>query len=388
VARLTDAGLEAFDACTARHVETGSVPGAVALVAHGEQVHAVAKGSLSIGGPPVLRDSLFRIASMTKPVTGAATLALVGEGLVDLDEPVDRLLPELAERRVLRRVDGPLDDTVPATRPITARDLLTFTFGFGVDVRMFAAETPWPIVVAEHEANLHTLGPPHPELQPPPDEWIASLGAMPMLAQAGERWLYNTGASVLGVLCARAAGAPLDDVLATRILEPLGMHQTAMWTKEVDRLATAYAEVDGELTVADPADGAWSRPPVFADGAAGLVSTVDDMLAFANLLLRRGDPLLSEAAVREMTTDHLSKEQRERDGGPILGGQGWGFCQAVVVDGPRAGAFGWAGGLGTTWLVDPIRGLVVIVLTQRMFTSPTPPAIHADLQEAAYAALG
>jgi CubicO group peptidase (beta-lactamase class C family) len=324
---------------------------------------------------------------MTKPVMAATTLALVGDGLVDLDEPVERLLPELANQRVLRRLDGPLDDTVPARRPITTRDLLTFTAGFGVASEMFMATETWPIVEAERAAKLHTLGPPDPAHQPPPDAWIAALGALPMLAQPGERWLYNTGASVLGVLCSRAAGAPLDDVMSTRLFEPLSMRDTAMWTKEIDRLATAYAPLDDGLSIWDPPDGAWSRPPAFADGAAGLVSTVDDMLALAELLLRSGEPLLTRDQVREMTTNHLSDEQRRREGGAILRGKGWGFCQAVVTDGPCAGAFGWDGGLGTTWHVDPARELVVIVLTQRMFTSPTPPPIHHELQAAAYAAI-
>jgi CubicO group peptidase (beta-lactamase class C family) len=387
VAQLTDAGLEAFDAFASGHVDSGGVPGVAALVAHGDQVHTLTRGVLSFGGSPVERDSLFRIASMTKPVTAATTLALVGEGLLDLDEPVDRLLPELSDQRVLRHVDGPIDDTVPADRATTARDLLTFTFGFGFALEMFSGPQRWPILEAERASNLHTLGPPHPELQPPPDVWIAALGALPLLSQPGERWLYNTGASVLGVLCSRAAGAPFDDVMATRVFEPLKMPDTSMWTQEVDRLATAYVESGEGLSVLDPPDGAWSRPPAFPDGAGGLVSTVDDMLAFANLLLRGGEPLLSRDQVREMTTNHLSEEQREREGGAILGGAGWGFCQAVVIEGPRAGAFGWTGGLGTSWLVDPVRELVVIVLTQRMFSSPTPPAIHEELQAAVYAAL-
>ena len=138
------------------------MPGLVALVASGDDVHVEALGSLSIGGPPVQRDSLFRIASTTKPITGAVTMALVDEGLLALDEPVTRLLPELASPRVLRRMDGPLDDTVPAEREITVRDLLTFTFGFGMHIEMFTAATPWPIVTAATEAQLATIGPPDP----------------------------------------------------------------------------------------------------------------------------------------------------------------------------------------------------------------------------------
>src|SRR4051794_12787090 len=214
-----------FHDVAAAHVSDDDVPGLVALAGHGAQTRVEALGSLSIGGPPIQRDTLFRIASTTKPITAAATLALVGEGLLGIDEPVGRLLPELANPRVLSQPDGPLDDTVAAERPITTRDLLAFTFGFGMAMEMFTSPTPWPIV--EAAAELYTIGPPQPGHQPPPDAWIAGLGALPLIAQPGERWLYNTGAAVLGVLCARAAGTTYDDVLRTRIFEPLGMHDTS-----------------------------------------------------------------------------------------------------------------------------------------------------------------
>lgn len=238
---LTPDGLARFAEVAADVVRTCEVPGLVALVARGKQVHVEARGSLSIDGPAVQRDSLFRIASTTKPITGAATLALVREGLLALDEPIDRLVPELADRRVLRRMDGPLDDTVAAVRPITVRDLLTFTFGFGMTMEMFMAPQPWPVVAATTDMHLSTIGPPSPADQPDPDTWIKALGSLPLLAQPGERWLYNTGAAVLGVLLARAAGMPLPDVLRTRIFIPLGMGDTAFWAEDTARLATAGA---------------------------------------------------------------------------------------------------------------------------------------------------
>src|SRR4051812_32275382 len=160
---LDEDGLARFAEVAASHVGDGKVPGLVALVSCGTDVHAEALGSLSIGGRPVERGSLFRIASTTKPITAAATLAPVREGLLDLDEPVDRLLPELADRRVLRRMDGPLDDTVPAAGPVTARQLLTFTFGFGMALGMLLAPEPWPVVAAASEAGLATIGPPQPD---------------------------------------------------------------------------------------------------------------------------------------------------------------------------------------------------------------------------------
>jgi CubicO group peptidase (beta-lactamase class C family) len=386
---LTADGLARFSAAAAAHVGDETVPGLVALVARGDQVHAEALGSLSIGGPAVQRDSLFRIASTSKPVTGAATLAVVREGLLDLDEPVGRLLPELAEPRVLRRMDGPLGDTVPARRAITVRDLLTFTFGFGLTIEMFAAERPWPVVAAADALHLSTIGPPNPAEQPGPDAWIAGLGSLPLLAQPGERWFYNTGASVLGVLLERATGQPFADVLRTRLFEPLGMRDTGFWTPDTGRLGSAFRSAPGGgLEVWDKPGGMWSGPQAFCDGAAGLISTADDLLAFSRMLLRGGAGLLPPDLVAAMTSDQLTPAQKAHGGlGPdFFTGVSWGFCTSVVTAGPRAGAYGWAGGFGTTWLADPARDLTVIVLTQRMFDSPEPPPVHDALQAAAYEA--
>jgi CubicO group peptidase (beta-lactamase class C family) len=377
--------LDVFVESAAAHIGPDKVPGLVAAIAHGDEAHVEPLGALSIGGPPVRRDSLFRIASTTKPVTGAATLALVEEGLLALDAPVERWLPELADRRVVVRMDGPLDDTVPAQRPPTVRDLLTFTFGFGMAVEMFMAAEPWPVVEATNALHLSTLGPPNPFDPPAPDEWIARFATLPFLAQPGERWLYNTGAQVLGVVLARAAGAPLAEVLRTRVFDRLAMAGTGFWTEETTRLATAYAPSPGGLQVWDPPDGQWSQEPAFPDAAAGLLSTADDLLAFARMFLRGGAPVLSPASVAEMTRDHLRKGQAPS---AFLEGRGWGLCVSVVTDGPFAGAFGWDGGLGTSWLVDPRRDLAVVVLTQRLFESPQLPQVHRDLQAAALVAIG
>ena len=384
--KLPDGVRRAIHDAAAAHVGDELVPGLVALVAYGDDVHVEALGSLGIGRPPVRRDSIFRIASTTKPITGAATLALVEEGLLDLDEPVGRLLPELAQPRVLRRIDGPLDDTEAAERAITLRDLLTFTFGFGLAVEMFMAPTPWPVVEAANALRLATLGPPDPAVQPDPDTWIARLGSLPLVAQPGRRWLYNTGAQVLGVLLARAAGQPLGEVLRTRVFEPLGMRDTGFFTLEQDRLATAYRATATGLEAYDEQDGVWSRPQAFSDAAAGLVSTVDDLLAFARMLLRGGSPVLTSGAVGAMTSDQLTPGQKAGGGlGPEFFATGsWGYCVRVEAD----GRFGWDGGLGTSWLVDPAHDLTVIVLTQRMFESPQPPQVHRDIQAAAYAAVG
>jgi CubicO group peptidase (beta-lactamase class C family) len=382
---LNKGGLDRFGAVAASHVSDDKVPGLVALVAQGDEVHVEAIGTLAIGGRPVERGSLFRIASTTKPITAAATLALVREGLFELDEPVNRLLPELANRRVMRRMDGPLNDTVPAVRPVTVRGLLTFTFGFGMALQMFMATEPWPVVAAATQAGLATIGPPQPDAFVDPDTWIAHFGELPLLAQPGEQWLYNTGSHVLSVLCGRTAGMSYDEVLRTRIFEPLGMPDTGFYTEDVGRLATAYQPTGDGNVVWDPPDGQWSRPPAFYDGAAGLLSTVDDLLAFARMLLRGGDPVLTADQVREMSYDHLTAPQREF-GLAFLGGRGWGLGTSVMLDGPWAGAIGWDGGLGTSFLVHPERDLAVIVLTQRMFDTAQAPAVHTDLQLAALTA--
>ena len=383
---FTQTGLEHLRTAAEEHVGDEGVPGLVALVARGENVHVETLGHLSIGGPPVARDSLFRIASTSKPITGVAALALAGEGLLDLDETAERLLPELTDRQVLARMDGPLEDTVPARRPITLRDLLTFTFGFGMVTEMFMASDPWPVVSAARDLSLGTLGAPRPGDQPEPDDWMARLGTLPLLAQPGERWLYNTGASVAGVMCARAAGQSFPEILQSRVFEPLGMRDTAFWTEDTTRLATAYRPTADGLVVSDPPDGRWSHAPAFPDGAAGLLSTVDDLLAFARLLMSHdGSSVLSAESVRAMRTDQLTPEQKALGGlGPnFFQRRSWSFCQAVY----DSGAFGWDGGLGTTWLVDPSQDLVVIVLTQRQWERSDPPQVHKDIQAAAYTAL-
>jgi CubicO group peptidase (beta-lactamase class C family) len=384
-ARFSRAGMAALHEMCLAAIGPDGVPGLVAVVAHGEETHVDVFGDQGIGGPPMRRDTRFRISSVTKPITATATLALIDDGLLALDEPVDRLLPELADRRVLVRPDGPLDETVPAHRAITVRDLLTFTFGFGMALEMFASPVPWPVVEAADRLHLSTIGPPEPDVPPEPDTWIAGLGGLPLMAQPGERWLYNTGAQVLGVLLARAGGHSLGDVLRERLFEPLEMRDTGFWTTETDRLASAYMPTPDGLVLHDPPDGAWSQPPRFEDAAAGLLSTADDLLAFARMLLGGGRGVVSTAAVRAMTSDQLTAAQKAQGGlGPdFFGGRSWGFGQAVY----DSGAFGWDGGFGTSWLVEPRDDLIVIVMTQRLFESPEIPALHRAIRAAAHAAI-
>ena len=330
------------------------------------------------------RDTLVRISSISKPMTAAAVLSLVDEGVVGLDAPIDGLLPELARRRVLRRPDGPLEDTEPAQRPITTRDLLTFTWGFGMEGAMFMAPEPWPIFTATLDRELSTFGPPRPSSMPDPDTWMARLGELPLLAQPGERWLYQTGSQVLGVLASRAVGAALADVLRERVFGPLGMDGTAFHAADTGPLATAYELRDGRLEVSDAPNGDWSRPPVFPDGGGGLVSCADDLIAFGRMVLRRGGPVLSAEAAGEMTRNQLTRAQRANvwPGFSFLGGRGWGYGVSVRGD----GSYGWEGGFGTSWTNVPAQDLTVVVLTQRAANETGMPAVCEDVLAAARAA--
>ena len=227
------------------------------------------------------RGTIFRISSMTKPVTAVATMILLEECLLRLDEPVDRLLPELAGRRVLKGIDGPLEDTVPAARPITVRDLLTFCMGFGI---IMAEPGSTPLLRAMSGLRLGQ-GPPDPQEPPGGDEWIRNLGTLPLVHQPGEGWMYNTGSDVLGVLIARASGRPCEAFLRERVFEPLGMSDTGFSVPGDDsgRLATVYRTdpatgglslyddpATGGLSLYDdPATGQWSVAPRFASGGAG-----------------------------------------------------------------------------------------------------------------------
>jgi CubicO group peptidase (beta-lactamase class C family) len=363
-------------------VAQGYAPGMVALVGRGDEADVEAVGAMSSeAGAPMRRDAIFRIASMTKPITAVATLQLIGDGALALEEPVDRLLPELADRRVLRAPNAPLTDTVPSARPITVEDLLTFRMGLGIQ---FGSPDEFPILAAIAERNLAGFGAPRPDQDYDFDEWMRRLGELPLMAQPGERWLYTAPSNVLGVLIERASGQSFPDFLGTRLFEPLGMPDTGFFVPPAqrERLTAAYwTTPNGPVRN----DGDYMRPPSFPAGDAGLLSTAGDMFAFARFLLRRGlaadgTRLLSEAAVADMTRDHLTPAQRA-GGAPILApGQSWGYGVAVALertaDGVPAGAYGWNGGLGTSWVMDPSRDTTAILMTQAAFTSPDPPPVH------------
>src|SRR5260221_3124558 len=405
-AGLSGARLARMHDFMAGYVERAEVPGLVTWVSRRGEVQAEPFATRALGDTPRMRrDTISRFSSMTKPTTAAATMILGEECRVGLDEPVDALLPELAERQVLKRLDGPLDDTVPAKRPITVRDLLTFRMGFGQMMAPPITSPPervaYPILQAASEQQIG-MGPPSPSSMPAPDEWMHRLGSLPLIHQPGEQWMYNTGSDVLGVLIARASGQPLETFLRVRLFEPLGMKDTGFSVPEasLDRLATSYwtEPETGELGVYDEAvGGQWSRPPAFPSGAGGLVSTIDDYLAFGQMMLSQGkqgnERILSRLSVETMTTDQLTPEQKAVSG--LVPGSfdshGWGFGVSVVTRrddiaaGP--GKYGWDGGLGTSWYSDPRGEVVIILMTQRAWTSPSPPDVCLDFLTSAYQAI-
>ena len=391
--------LDRMHGVMAGYVERGEIPGLVALVSRRGEVHVDALGVQALGDrDAVRRDTIFRIASMTKPIVAAAAMLLVEECRLRLDEPVDRLVPELARRQVLRSLEAPLTDTVPANRAITLRDLLTFRLGFGI---VMAPPGTYPIQEALARLQIFQ-GPLSPATVPAPDEWMRRLGTLPLMHQPGEKWMYHIGSDVLGVLIARAADQPLETFLRERIFDPLGMRDTAFSVPadKLDRFAASYWTnfATGAFELYDAAAGGqWSRPPAFPSGGGGLVSTVDDYLAFAQMLLNGGrhghEHILSRASVETMTTDHLTPAQKATSGlvADYFDSHGWGFGVSVVTRrtdvAGSVGTYGWDGGLGTSWRTDPREDMVAILLTQRAWSSPNLPNVSRDFLTLAYQAI-
>jgi CubicO group peptidase (beta-lactamase class C family) len=393
---LSPSRLERLHEIMAGYVERQAVSGVVTLVARRGEVSIDAIGGLALGDSPAMEaDTIFRVASLSKPITAVAALMLVEECVLRLDDPVERFLPELADRRVLRSLSSEVDDTVPAERSITLRDLLTLTFGFGV---IMAPGGTYPIQDAWAATDIRN-GPPNPQEQPEPDEWLRQFVTLPLLHQPGERWLYDTGSDLLGVLIARAAAQPFEDFLRERIFEPLGMKDTGFYVPadKIDRLATQYEPGEDGLQVSDAAAGGqWSTPPKFPAGAAGLVSTAEDLLAFSQMMLNKGrlgrTRLLARPTVELMTSDHLTEAQKSYGGlGNDFSSDSWGFGVGVITrrDEPSStpGRYGWTGGLGTSWYADPAEDLTGILLTQTTWTSPAGPDVYRDFWTGVYAAV-
>lgn len=391
---LARAELPDMAAAMRGHVACGAVAGMVTLVAKGGDARAEAFGLADLdSGAQMRRDSIVRIASMTKPMLAVVALTLVEDGKIGLDDPVERWLPELANRRVLRSIESPLDDTVPARRAITLRDLLTLRLGIGV---IMQPPGRYPIQQAMEEAGV-APGPLNPVVTP--EEWIRQLASLPLLHQPGEAWMYHTGFDVLAVLLGRLSGKPLGELMQERLFGPLGMVDTGFHVPpaKLGRLASAYTRdpETGRLTLLDPAaGGAYASPPAFP---CEVVSTADDVLAFARMLLslgrHGGRRILSRPMVDEMTRDQITPEQKAVS--PFFPGfwdtTGWGFGLGVVTRpddlSPEPGRYGWEGGLGTSLNIDPKRDLVTIFLSQRLMQSPDDAGLAREFHTLAYAGI-
>lgn len=344
-------------------VASGALPGAVIAISSsaGDQISAV--GSSGPGGEPLQADAVVRISSMTKPLAAALTHQLAASGLLALSDPITRWLPELADRRVVRRLDGPVDDTVPAEREVTVDDLLTMRLGFG-----FAFEVDSCPVAELAVARGLGMGPPLPSaVQHTPDEWISEFAGLPLIEQPGRQWRYDLAYSVLGILLARAAGKPLPELLSERLLQPLGMGDTGFAVPEHARERLVPCFTGGDVVFDGTDDSDWLAPPVFPHAGGGLVSTAADYLRFGRLLLDGGGSLLTEAAVADLSADHLTEEQRSGPSASIfLDGEGWGHGVQVRLDPALPRRYGWGGGLGTTWYNFPDHGVTAVLMTQHL----------------------
>jgi len=351
-------------------VDAGDLSGAVTLVwRKGEIVRLDAVGKRDREhNLPMQRDTLFRIASMTKPITSVAVMMLIEEGKLALDTPIAKWLPEFADMRVLKDPQGPLDDTTASPRAITVEDLLTHRSGLAYNFTSIG-----PIGKAYEDALGNVLDVPHG-----PDEWLKRLGRLPLSYAPGERFHYSHATEVLGYLVGRVTGKSYRDVLMERILGPLGMRDTDFYVpkEKRSRAAVMYQQDEGALKVVPLRQ--YDEPPAFTGGGGGLTSTLDDYLSFARMLLNGGEldgrRYLKRETVELMRSNRLSEEQRAI---PFLGlpywlGAGFGLGLSVVLDAEKQawmgaaskGSFGWPGAFGTWWQADPEKDMILMFLIQ------------------------
>jgi CubicO group peptidase (beta-lactamase class C family) len=398
VAGLSRVRLDRMHRVLSGYVERKEMPGLVALVSHHDDVHVETLGTMSVGdAAPMKRDTIFRVASITKPIAAVAAMILVEDCKLRLDESIEAWLPELANRRVLKSISSLPDDTVPALRAITVRDLLTYRMGFG---SVMAMPDTYPIQKLIREYRIGGDGPPRPSQASGTEEWLQKLGSLPWMAQPGERWMYQVSGDVLGVLISRVSDQSLGTFMRERIFDPLGMKDTAFHvpSEKIVRLPAFYflnRQTNKLDFFDDPVNSAWRSEPPSESGGGGLVSTIDDYFAFNRMILHKGrhgrEQVLSRAAVELMTSDQLTPAQRA--GSEIFFGahRSWGFGMAVEIERNEIfrtpGRFGWDGGLGTSAYADPVEGLIGILLTQRMMDSPEPPKVFNDFWTLAYGAM-
>jgi CubicO group peptidase (beta-lactamase class C family) len=366
-------------------IEAGDLSGAVTLIwRDGEVVQVTAQGRADIAeNRPMAHDTLFRIASMTKPITSLAALMLMEEGKLALDDPITRWAPEFADMRVLTSATGPLGDTYPSPRDITVEDLMTHRAGLG-----YAFSSVGPIAHA-HEAALGDVL----NQRMDPDAWMKALGGLPLSYPPGERFHYSHATDVLGFLVGRIAGVDFRRFLVERLFEPLGMTDTDFYAppEKRGRAATVYRLDEASGVLAPVAFRQYDAPPAFCGGGGGLISTADDYLKFARLMLNGGElggvRLLETETVAAMRTNRLTDAQREIDflGMPFWTGQGFGLGVSMITDPEKqawmgagsTGSFGWPGAFGTWWQADPVEDMVMIYLIQNSI--PLGPEAIANL---------
>lgn len=355
-------------------VAAGRFPGYVGAVrVRGEvQIHAAGRIAVEPDSPAMRTSTQFRITSVTKPIGGALTLSLVEDGVIALEDEVARWSPELASPSVLVDPSGSLDAVVPAERPVTIRQLLTLTSGWGISLE----RSPLQAAMMERGVFASAMG--HTCTA---DEFMARVGALPLVFQPGEGWRYETSFNLLGIVLERATGRSLSELLHERVFAPLGMADTG-FTGAAERLAAAYQPTEDGLELMDAPDGQFSRPPAFEQLSGGLVSTVGDLLRFYSGVA--DGALLSDAGRARMTSDALTPAQRAAAPPPFLGpGVSWGLGTGVE---PATGGWGWMGGSGTSAWVDPSRDTVAVLLTQRAMAGPDDG--HDDFHAAVAAAAG
>lgn len=359
--------MEAIAGMLREKVADGSIPGAVAARSRHGIVETAAVGVQDLEtGIPMTPDTLFFWDSLVKPLTAALALSLVADGALDLDSPIDRWLPELSGTRVLRDPDGALSDTVPALRPVSLEDLLTLRGGLGFTADFESPFSRELVTALQEGEGVRTLDRP---------SYLRAAGRLPAAHQPGEGWTYSTGSTLLGLLLERVAGQPLDELMAQRLVDPLGMSSARWWVppSERTRFASRYLSTDdprAPLRLIDPPEGRHSRPPSFPDGAGAMIGTAGDWLAFGSMLLHRGEHrgrrILPAALVDAMMTDHLTAGQRRQAGVLLSDGEGWGYGGSVRRD----GSYGWAGAAGTAARVDPRHDQVTVLMTQVALYGP------------------